>query len=91
MSDDKPPHTADELRAKAAVYADQSRFVYDPTTAELLNTGADAMERVAALEEALRFYANPWKYKQSNVETVPDFYDEMDFGETARAALGEKP
>lgn len=37
---------------------------------------------IAELCEALEFYANPPKD-----EPIPDFYDELDFGETACAAL----
>ena len=50
--------------------------------------------RVAVLEEALRFYADPFKYTDIHGDDVrvPHFYSETDFGETARVALGlDKP
>ena len=50
--------------------------------------------RIAELEAALRFYANPFKYTDIHGDDVrvPHFYDETDFGETARIALGlDKP
>ena len=48
-----------------------------------------AQGRIAALEEALRFYAEPDKYTDchENDVQIPDFYSELDFGKTARAAL----
>lgn len=50
--------------------------------------------RVAELEGALRFYADPFKYTDIHGDDVrvPHFYSETDFGETARIALGlDKP
>lgn len=49
-------------------------------------------KRVAELEGALRFYADPFKYTDIHGDDVrvPHFYSETDFGETARAALGGK-
>lgn len=62
-----------------------------------MNEAADCIEsqaaRIAELEVALRFYADPSKYTDIHGDDVqvPDFYSETDFGETARAALeGEK-
>jgi hypothetical protein len=48
--------------------------------------------RVAELEGALRFYADPFKYTDIHGDDVrvPHFYSETDFGETARAALEGK-
>jgi len=45
--------------------------------------------RIAELEATLRFYADPQKFTDCNGDDVqvPDFYDELDFGATARAAL----
>lgn len=39
--------------------------------------------------EALEFYANPFSAKDEygDAVSVPDFYNELDFGERARAAL----
>lgn len=50
----------------------------------------DAADRITALEEALRFYADPYSAKDEIGEPilVPDFYGELDFGDTARRALG---
>ena len=42
------------------------------------------------LREALEFYADPWKAIKNSADPdahVPDFYDELEFGETARKAL----
>jgi hypothetical protein len=46
-------------------------------------------EENARLREALEFYADPWKFREpgEDAASVPDFYDEMDFGDKARAAL----
>ena len=54
-----------------------------------------AEERVRVLSEALAFYADPWNHPRKKAEdlSVPDFYDEMDFGSTASenlAALQQK-
>ena len=46
----------------------------------------EAADRIEQLEAALRFYAEPWKH----VDQIPDFYSELDFAETARAALEGK-
>ena len=48
--------------------------------------------RVAELEGALRFYADPFKYTDIHGDDVrvPHFYSETDFGETARVALEGK-
>ena len=54
---------------------------------------ADALQkRVAELEGALRFYADPFKYTDIHGDDVrvPHFYSETDFGETARVALKGK-
>ena len=50
---------------------------------------ASLQKRVAELEGALRFYADPFKYTDIHGDDVrvPHFYSETDFGETARAAL----
>ncbi len=47
--------------------------------------------RARTLAEALAFYADPSKAKDEYGDPVriPDFYNELDFGETARAALAE--
>lgn len=49
----------------------------------------DAAAEIERLRAALRFYAEPWKYTDCHGDDVrvPDFYSELDFGETARAAL----
>ena len=49
-------------------------------------------KRVAELEGALRFYADPFKYTDIHGDDVrvPHFYSETDFGETARVALEGK-
>ena len=51
-----------------------------------------AMKNIEKLEAALRFYAEPWKYTDYHGDDVqvPDFYSELDFGETARKALEGK-
>ena len=49
-------------------------------------TAEQAADRIEALEAALRFYAEPWKH----VDQIPDFYSELGFAETARAALEGK-
>ena len=46
----------------------------------------EAADRIEQLEAALRFYAEPWKH----VDQIPDFYSELGFAETARAALENK-
>ena len=46
----------------------------------------DSIDRIEQLEAALRFYAEPWKH----VDQIPDFYSELNFAETARAALEKK-
>lgn len=49
------------------------------------------LARVAELEAALRFYADPFAWKKlhdpKNDVQVPDFYSETSFGDTAQAAL----
>lgn len=49
----------------------------------------DAADEIERLRAALRFYAEPWKYTDCHGDDVhvPDFYSELDFGETARVAL----
>ncbi len=49
----------------------------------------DAAKRILILEAALRFYLDPGQYTDCYGEDVqvPDFYSELDFGETARRAL----
>lgn len=47
---------------------------------------SEQAKRIEQLEAALRFYAEPWKH----VDQIPDFYSELDFAETARAALEGK-
>jgi hypothetical protein len=57
-------------------------------------------ERIEKLSEALRFYEDPWKYQidvigrsgpdDTKWESTPDFYDELSFGDRARAALEAK-
>ena len=60
-----------------------------------IGEAATQIERLRAenerLRAALRFYADPWKYTDCHGDDVqvPDFYSELDFGETARAALNE--
>lgn len=51
---------------------------------------AALQKRVAEMEGALRFYADPFKYTDIHGDDVrvPHFYSETDFGETARVALG---
>jgi hypothetical protein len=49
MSDDKPTHTADELRSRAKV-VEFSNY----ETASMLRAGADAMDQVAAVEAEVR-------------------------------------
>ena len=48
----------------------------------LRHEAADEIERLRA---ALRFYAEP----HGDGVQIPDFYSELDFGETARAALAK--
>ena len=45
--------------------------------------------RVQKAEEALEFYADPFNHKDENGDdiAVPDFYDELDFGDVAKNAL----
>ena len=59
----------------------------DHYEAKLLETiRADALQaEVDRMREALRFYADP---PRNEFVTVPDFYDELDFGLLARQALG---
>lgn len=47
------------------------------------------LTRVEKLQAALAFYANPFNRRDENGEEigVPDYYDEMEFGERAREAL----
>jgi hypothetical protein len=54
-----------------------------------MKTIAEKDTRIAELEAALRFYADPYKFTdcRGNDIQVPDFYSETDFGETARVAL----
>ena len=61
--------------------------IYDYADADKICREAAA--RIAKLEAALRFYADPSKYTDIHGDDVqvPDFYSETDFGETARAAL----
>lgn len=44
---------------------------------------------ISLLREALEFYADPFKAKDEYGDpvSIPDFYNELDFGERARAAL----
>jgi hypothetical protein len=55
---------------------------------EMKQTIADKERHIEKLEAALRFYVDPWKYRDD--ARIPDLYSELDFGETARAALGDK-
>ena len=48
---------------------------------------AALLAEVERLRAALRFYAKP--PRNDATVPVPDFYDELSFGDTARAALGE--
>jgi hypothetical protein len=50
-----PPHTADELRAQAEIH--NHPMIRDETVVSMLRAGADAMERVKVLEEALKLAA----------------------------------
>jgi hypothetical protein len=52
MSDDKPTHTAVELRSQA------NKWDKDYKPGHMLRAGADAIERVAVLEKALLKLAN---------------------------------
>jgi hypothetical protein len=45
----------------------------------------EAREAARKLREALEFYANPLAHMEAG--DIPEFYDELDFGEKARAAL----
>lgn len=53
---------------------------------------AITLAKLERMREALRFYENPaaW-YSDKRIDpedrNVPDYYDELDFGSTARAAL----
>lgn len=56
---------------------------------DLASKLSSAEKRVEEMEKALAFYANPWGYKDQYGDPVrvPDFYDEMEFGDRARSAL----
>lgn len=61
-------------------------------TARLIDAESRASTLAAENErmrEALRFYSDPSKYTDIHGDdvTVPDFYSELDFGETARTTL----
>ena len=68
----------DDLLARLRVFHE-----YDADKSSFIREVADRIEK---LEAALRFYAEPWKH----VDQIPDFYSELDFAETARAALEGK-
>ena len=54
----------------------------------LFDTHAQTLLKLERAKEALRFYSDPPNFdKEGERLSVPDFYDEMDFGETARATL----
>jgi hypothetical protein len=65
-------------------WVDTIKNLYAPPCATL-------KARVAELEGALRFYADPFAWKKlhdpEDVVRVPDFYSETSFGDTAEAAL----
>ena len=69
------------------------RFEHLGKAADLLKAQAAEITRlrarVAELEGALRFYADPFKYTDIHGDDVrvPHFYSETNFGETARFAL----
>jgi hypothetical protein len=78
------PHP-EQMKRAARVIAERHAQYY-----RMIEERAEAAEaRIAALEGALRFYAEPWKYTDCHGDDVrvPDFYSELDFGETAREAL----
>jgi len=58
-----------------------------------------ANARADAMHEALAFYADPFQYQvergfvpnSDEWTAVPDFYDELNFGETAAAAIRAMP
>jgi hypothetical protein len=51
----------------------------------------DPLEALREARDALKFYADPWNHPRKAAEdlSVPDFYDEMDFGTTADQALAK--
>jgi hypothetical protein len=55
----------------------------DAIAAALTSAVAAQQEELRRLREALEFYADP----RGRCDQVPDFYDELCFGETAQAAL----
>ena len=61
------------------------RHLRDELCAEL----AEAQAQVAALRTVSEFYANPFGRRDADGDwiNVPDFYDEMQFGERASEAL----
>jgi O-succinylbenzoate synthase len=82
---------ADALKAQAKEIAGLKEQLAEANAANL--TFGNQSACIAELEAALRFYADPHKFTDCNGDDVqvPDFYDELDFGATARAALnGEK-
>lgn len=66
-------------RTKAETSCMFSWMVVRPPHREAWNTRAAD----AGLVEALRLYADPY----NGIDAVPDFYDELSFGDKARAAL----
>ncbi len=81
--------------AKWPVKIEGGRSTAWTATTDLCTEAADALvaqeARARKLVEALAFYADPSKAKDEYGDPVriPDFYNELDFGETARAALAE--
>jgi len=69
------------------------RFDRQPTTLEImLREVADELDRLTkALKDAdaaLHFYANPPTHDEhGEPNDIPDFYDELSFGDRARTAL----
>jgi len=80
MSDDLVARLREHIRAAVRPRFDELREAADEI--------ARLRERIAVLEEALRFYVEPDKYTYC-AEDVPELYSELDFGEIARAALAK--
>lgn len=54
---------------------------------ELSSLGCMTVEEQHRALEILEFYANPFLGRTNRLEPIPDFYDELDFGERARRFL----
>jgi hypothetical protein len=106
MSDDKPTHTADELRLcaddlmvsviKMVERGQVTKITYDKAIqpAVLLRAGADAIKRVKALEEALKQGAD-WFDEYAAMHEAKGATDKAarnkERAEHLRAALEKKP